>query len=61
MGCCPWYASPVWDWYNRPGARGVPRTRTVLLILVLGGLAVGVLCTLIYILIAPYIFQRVGA
>jgi hypothetical protein len=51
----------VWDWYNRPGARGVPRTRTVLLILVLGGLAVGVVCTLIYILIAPYIFQRVGA
>jgi hypothetical protein len=49
----------MWDWYNRPGRRGVPRTRTVLLIMVVGGLAVGMLFTLLYILIAPLIFVRV--
>ena len=50
----------MWDWYNRPGRRGIPRTRTVLLIMIFGGLAVGMLCTLIYTLIAPHIFTRVS-
>ena len=51
----------MWDWYQRPGRRGLLRTRTVILIMVFGGLAVGVLCTLIYILIFPLVFRRVGA
>ena len=50
----------MWDWYNRPGRRGVPRTRTVVLIMVVGGLVVGMLFTLLYILIAPHIFMRVS-
>jgi hypothetical protein len=50
----------MWDWYNRPGpSGGRPRTRSILLILVFGGLLVGVLFTLLYILIAPHVFTRV--
>ncbi len=49
----------MFDWYNRPGRRGVPRTRTVILIMIAGGLAVGILFTLLYTLLAPYVFIRV--
>ncbi|MGH2352643.1 MAG: hypothetical protein ACRDI2_15810 [Chloroflexota bacterium] len=50
----------MWDWYNRPGRRGIPRTRTVVLIMVVSGLMVGVVMTLLYTLIAPYLFTRVS-
>ena len=49
----------MFDWYNRPGRRGVPRTRTVVLILIASGLAVGIFFMLLYTVIEPYVFIRV--
>jgi hypothetical protein len=49
----------MWDWYNRPGQRGRPQTRTVFLLVVLGSFAVGGLFILLYTLIAPFVFLRV--
>ena len=49
----------MWDWYNRPGRRGVPRTRSVLLIMVVSGLLVGVFFFLLYSALAPHLFVRV--
>jgi hypothetical protein len=48
----------MWDWYNRPGRRGVPRTRSVLLIMVVSGLVIGAFFFLLYTVLAPYIFVR---
>ena len=50
----------MWDWYQRPGRRGTIRTRTAFLIMVGAGFAVGVFFVILYTLITPFVFQRVG-
>lgn len=51
----------MWDWYNRPGGMARLRTRTVILVLVIGGLVVGVFFTLLFFFLAPLIFRKVPA
>lgn len=49
----------MWDWYNRPGGHATLPTRTVVVVLVISGLLIGVLFTLLYTILAPYLFTRV--
>jgi hypothetical protein len=49
----------MWDWYNRPGRRALS-TRAAVLVMVLGGVLVGAIMMVVYTLIAPLLFNRVG-